>query len=1005
VDVRGGSLSSALGEFARESWTELLFDQELVAGFTAPPVRGRLTRPEALSRLLAGTGVGFREAGGSIILFRVPAEPDTYVSGEAAIPEILVIGRRSQNVDIRRTGNDIQPYKISSRQEIKRAHRSNVEEFTRARVPANAQTRALAQDVVRGQPGNVRSGIDLRGLGRRRTLVLVDGRRLPRAIDFSIDFDQADLNGVPVSAIDRIETLTGTAGGIYGPGALGGVVNVVLRRDYEGAELHVTSGISSRGDARRLQVEGRVGFSPNEGRTGIMLLASHQMNQPLLAGERDFSVRARRRQFANDPADFLKRLRAGNSVSVFSASGADLVLDPDFGGASLGASYTYLPLGFSGTRADGVALLKKNAGEIDLDLPADRSGVYRSLVSRATVTSGLVNLRHALSDEIELFVDGLAYRNRGSFRSGSSEFISPTLPNASTNPFAQAVYFRYPLPGSRQDSRVTSDTARLSAGVIAGLGAGWSASADYGIGFSRADTQIGGATVVGGYSNAVMRGTPGAGGLPAIDPLGNWEELLAATALYEVQLGTSLTSRNRLEEANARLAGPLLRSRAGPVVLSLLAQHRVEKVPESVFRVTIADSSFSVFSPFRKQAVSSGYAEVRVPLVAQDVGLFRGLELQFAARYDRSSTAFREKVTLFEPASGAATRVERHGFNYTAGARFYPLPHLMFRGSIATGELYPTVGQLTPIRDTSRFGRGSSGGGADPKRGGQTAGGGGPVEILSGGSPSIKPERATTISLGAILNPSGGKWPRVSIDYSRIDRRGEVSPFPLSLAALIVSEEEFPERVSRGPLTEADARLGFTAGPVTRVDLAPLNAGRTIADAIDVEFGWRMPFIAGSRIDLYGSATLQPRLKTRSRDGQPWVERIGYFDGALARRGNVGAEWRLGPLSVDLNLQFFDGYRVTYADPTNTVGRENAQVLRYQGREHVPSQVYVDLSVRRRLQLTARSAPLNALDLRFGIQNLFDRRPPLIANPAEVPYSTYGDARRRRFELALSSEF
>ncbi len=69
-------------------------------------------------------------------------------------------------------------------------------------------------------------------------------------------------------------------------------------------------------------------------------------------------------------------------------------------------------------------------------------------------------------------------------------------------------------------------------------GAGWSASADEGIGFSRANTQVRGATVVGRYSNAVMRARPVLA--PVRDcPLGDWEELLAATALYQVQLGTS----------------------------------------------------------------------------------------------------------------------------------------------------------------------------------------------------------------------------------------------------------------------------------------------------------------------------------------------------------------------------------------------------------------------------------------------------------------------------------
>jgi outer membrane receptor protein involved in Fe transport len=131
------------------------------------------------------------------------------------------------------------------------------------------------------------------------------------------------------------------------------------------------------------------------------------------------------------------------------------------------------------------------------------------------------------------------------------------------------------------------------------------------------------------------------------------------------------------------------------------------------------------------------------------------------------------------------------------------------------------------------------------------------------------------------------------------------------------------------------------------------------------------------------------------------VERVGYVDGPLAWRGHAGAEWTRGPLLIDLNLQFLDSYRVTYGDPL--LSARNPQILRYQGREHVPSQTYVDLTVTRRLEF--RMGALRAIDLVVGVQNLFDRRPPTITDPADFPHSTYGDPRRRRFEFTILSEF
>jgi outer membrane receptor protein involved in Fe transport len=171
--------------------------------------------------------------------------------------------------------------------------------------------------------GETVSEIDLRGLGSNGTLILLDGRRLPSipTSDRPLSFRQADLNAIPLHAIARVETLTGTAGGIYGFGALGGVVNVILKRDYRGVDLHGTAGITSRGDARRLGLEGRIGFTPNEGRTDVMLYLGHTRSRPLLLGDRDYGLRDRVaiNEFAPDVYDTLARIGtySSNSVGIF----------------------------------------------------------------------------------------------------------------------------------------------------------------------------------------------------------------------------------------------------------------------------------------------------------------------------------------------------------------------------------------------------------------------------------------------------------------------------------------------------------------------------------------------------------------------------------------------------------------------------------------------------------------------------------------------------------------
>src|SRR5262245_30615543 len=78
------------------------------------------------------------------------------------------------------------------------------------------------------------STVDLRGLGPKRTLVLVNGRRLHPA---NILAPTADLNTIPIPMVDRVEVLTGGASAVYGADAVGGVVNFIMRRDFEGVEV------------------------------------------------------------------------------------------------------------------------------------------------------------------------------------------------------------------------------------------------------------------------------------------------------------------------------------------------------------------------------------------------------------------------------------------------------------------------------------------------------------------------------------------------------------------------------------------------------------------------------------------------------------------------------------------------------------------------------------------------------------------------------------------------
>ena len=992
LDIRAKDMATALGDLARQSGIELLFDRNLVRGLTARPVHGRLSGEAALAQMLAGSGVGYRKTpSGVIVLFALPApRPAERTEGgdDGAVAELLVVGRKTQNADIRRTENDIQPYKVFGQDEIDTAARATIDEFLRVREPANTQAGSLALG-----GGEVRSAIDLRGFGETSTLVLVDGRRMPFVPSTNGDFNQADINGVPPGAVERVEVLTTTAGGIYGPGAVGGVVNIVLRRDYRGAELTAQAGGSDRGDSRQFRVEGRLGFTPDHGDTDVMLFVSHGEADPLQTGRRTFVDSAGRLRFINNPAAYAINLPIRNGVSVASLEG-NLTLDPSRGGAALGAAFTYLPLGFSGTSADADALFAANAGKIPAALADDLSGNRGDIATAGHITSGLLNVRHRLGSRAEVFLDGFYLRNTG--RWAGTEFDSTFLLSADApgNPFGQAIALSFPMGLIRDESSYAIETSRWSAGTIIELSRGWKASADYTVGRTLYDRVS--RRVSAGILMAVGSGQPGAGGEPPLAPFGDWSALVAALPAYTISGENKIALDGRLLDASVRLSGPLLRLSGGPLTATVLAEDREDRVAAA--RTQLYGQWIDL--PARTQHVRSGYFELRAPLGATDADnlLLRGLEAQLAVRHDRVIHEGDLQILSLGGSEGRFS-VGHNATMFTAGARLLPSPRLMLRASLATGERPPTLADFAGVSSFRLPGAPEA---QDPRRGGRPLGSEGPWKTLQGGSTRVGSAEATSFSVGAVFNPEGRGGPRVSLDYSRTEVTHEPARFELTQEQLLAAEALYPERVIRAPVTDADKADGFAVGRVTALDMTLINAGRTEVEAVDLQVDWRLPPQAIGDLRVYGGLTWEPTFVTGGAPGAPMIDKVGYSDGPLEWRGNGGMEWARGSLTVDLNAQYYASYNVDFADPDSG---GNAEMIRDQGAERIPAQVYVDLSVRKRFTAPFGLDPLRVLEARLSVQNLFDRRPPIVASSEDLGFSTYGDPRRRWISASLTARF
>ena len=123
--------------------------------------------------------------------------------------------------------------------------------------------------------GNTASGaatlgiasVNLRGIGANRTLVLVDGRRAQPANASLV----VDLNTIPSAAIERVETITGGASAVYGADALAGVVNFVLRDDFEGVDMDFHTGVTAEGDGEETRFSTLLGINGESGNSNVML--------------------------------------------------------------------------------------------------------------------------------------------------------------------------------------------------------------------------------------------------------------------------------------------------------------------------------------------------------------------------------------------------------------------------------------------------------------------------------------------------------------------------------------------------------------------------------------------------------------------------------------------------------------------------------------------------------------------------------------------------------------
>ena len=158
--------------------------------------------------------------------------------------------------------------------------------------------------------------LDLRGLGSVRTLVLVNGRR---HIAGSSGTAVVDVDTIPTILLDRVDVLTGGASSVYGSDAVSGVVNYILKKDFEGLTLNAQAGISERGDAGDYSLSGAYGYNFNDGRGNITIAAQYNRSDAISYGDRSYLRGGQRLDDDSNPAF---RIQQGELTPALIAAGA-----------------------------------------------------------------------------------------------------------------------------------------------------------------------------------------------------------------------------------------------------------------------------------------------------------------------------------------------------------------------------------------------------------------------------------------------------------------------------------------------------------------------------------------------------------------------------------------------------------------------------------------------------------------------------------------------------------
>jgi iron complex outermembrane receptor protein len=326
ITIPAGELDTALELLVRQTGIQLLYDLKQIEGLRTRGVKDARSPQAAVSELLKGTTLTTKTDASGAILIAPPAPSSAASAGSPALrlasgdplsaqdpkpagaetptqtaPAEAAETNRSEaemivtGTNIRGVENKTTPAFSIGRDEIDRSGYASTQQLIQS-LPQNftggqngaSEAGPYGNGSMRTFNISRASGVNLRGLGTTSTLTLIDGQRVASAIQGTA----VDISLIPLSAIERVDVLPDGASAVYGSDAIGGVVNFVLRRDFDGMETRLRYGSTTEGSTGETMLAQLFGKSWSSG--SAFLSAQYHARDALTTADREFSQTALR---------------------------------------------------------------------------------------------------------------------------------------------------------------------------------------------------------------------------------------------------------------------------------------------------------------------------------------------------------------------------------------------------------------------------------------------------------------------------------------------------------------------------------------------------------------------------------------------------------------------------------------------------------------------------------------------------------------------------------------